>query len=125
MNGLEGRRLGQPAQRQRERVPRSAPARAERSPWMVRSLARTYAQRRLEREVRAIAVDLLGRCQADDLPDDCAEWFANTVDDAVTRVCDSSLTALADTLDARLAAAPSWIARRLREAEARHDAGCV
>jgi hypothetical protein len=73
--------------------------------------------------LRAIAVDLLGRCQPGDLSSDGTKWLTAAVDAAVTRVCDASLAALAETLDARLAAAPSGLAWRLREAEARHDAG--
>jgi hypothetical protein len=97
----------------------------EPSPWLARSLARTGARSRLEAELRAIAVDLLGRCQPGELPDDCAEWLATTVEGAVTRVCDSSLAALAEILDSRLGAAPPWVVRRLDEAEVRHDAGYV
>jgi hypothetical protein len=73
--------------------------------------------------LRAIAGDLLGRCQPGELSTDGAKWLAAAIDAAVTRVCDASLAALAETLDARLAAAPPGIVRRLREAEARHDAG--
>lgn len=98
---------------------------AEPSPLLARSLARTGARRRLETELRAIAVDLLGRCQPGELPDDCAEWLATTVEAAVTRVSDSSVAVLAEALDSRLDAAPRWIVRRLEEAEVRHDAGYI
>lgn len=73
--------------------------------------------------MRAIAVDLIGRCQPGELPTDAAEWVATSIEAAVTRVCEASLAALAETLDTRLAAAPPGVALRLREAEARHDAG--
>ena len=95
------------------------------SPWMTRSLARTGARRRLEAELRAIAVDLLGRCQPDEVPSDCAAWLASAVDAGVARVCDSSLSALAEVLDSRLGAAPPRVAKRLDDAEARHDSGYV
>jgi hypothetical protein len=98
---------------------------AEPSPLLARSLARTGARSRLETELRGIAVDLLGRCQPGELTGDCAEWLATTVEAAVSRVCDSSLALLAETLDSRLDAAPPRIARRLEEAEVRHDAGYV
>ena len=97
----------------------------ERSPLIARSLARTGARNRLETELRAIAIDLLGRCQPGELPDDCAERLTTTVDAAVARVRDSTLAALAETLDSRLVAAPRWVARRLDEAEVRHDAGYI
>jgi hypothetical protein len=95
----------------------------ERSPWLTRSLARTGARSRLEAELRAIAVDLLGRCEPDEVPTDCGQWLAATVDAAVTRVCDSSLAVLAETLDSRLDDAPAAVTRRIDEAEVRHDAG--
>jgi hypothetical protein len=75
--------------------------------------------------VRAIAVDLLGRCQPGELPTDCADWLATTVEAAVARVCDCSLAVLAQTIDSRLDAAPHGFAQRLEEAEARHDAGYI
>jgi hypothetical protein len=95
----------------------------ELSPLLAISLARTGARSRLETELALIAVDLLGRCEPGELPNDCAEWVASTVEAAVARVCDSSLTALAEVLASRLNAAPPGIARRLEEAEARHHAG--
>jgi hypothetical protein len=98
---------------------------AQPSPMLARSLARTGARSRLETGLRAIAVDLLGRCQPGELPNDCAEWLATTVEAAVTRVCDSSLAVLAETLDSWLYTAPRGIARRLEEAEVRHDAGYI
>jgi len=76
--------------------------------------------------MRAIAVDLIGRCQPGELPTDAAEWVATSIEAAVTRVCDASLAALAaltETLDTRLAAEAPGVALRLREAEPRHDAG--
>lgn len=98
---------------------------AQPSPLLARSLARTGARSRLETELRAIAVDLLGRCQPGELPSDCAEWLAETIDAAVARVCDSSLASLAETLDSRLDAASPRVARCLDEAEIRHDAGYI
>jgi hypothetical protein len=95
------------------------------SPWLARSLARTRARSRLEAELRAIAVDLLGRCQPGELPTDCAEWLAATVEAAVAGVCERSLAGLAGTLDSSLDAAPHGVARRLRQAEVEHDAGYV
>jgi hypothetical protein len=73
--------------------------------------------------MRVIAGDLLGRCQPEELPADCSDWLAAAIEAAVAHVCDASLAALAEALDARLAAAPLEYAQRLREAEERHDAG--
>src|SRR5690242_12978277 len=99
MNGVEARQLGQSANRQHEPALESTPGQPERSPWLVRSLTRTLARRRLERELRAITVDLLGRCQPNELPSDCAEWLETAVEAAVTHVCESSLAKLMETLD--------------------------
>jgi hypothetical protein len=52
-------------------------------------------------------------------------WLSTTVEAAVSGVLESSLAALADALDTRLEAAPADVARRLREAVARRDAGYV
>jgi hypothetical protein len=100
-------------------------SRRSHSAWLARSLARTQARSRLQSELRAIAVDLLGRCQPDELPSDCAAWLAETVEAAVERVSDSSLSALVETLDSRLDSVSPRIARRLYQAEVRHDAGYV
>jgi hypothetical protein len=128
MYRLERRQLRQPSEPRQEMLavrPAFPQTHPELSPWLARSLARTKARSRLETELRAIAVDLLGRCQPGELPSDCAEWLAATVEAGVTGVCDSSLGALAQTLDSLLDAAPPGFARRLREAEVRHDAGYI
>jgi hypothetical protein len=125
---VERRELRQPPEPKPDRPVIRSPLRHKRagpSPWLARSLTRSGARSRLEAELRAIAVDLLGRCQPGELPNDCAEWLATTVEAAVTRVCDSSLAALADALDSHLDAAPPGVAQRLHEAEVRHDAGYV
>jgi hypothetical protein len=126
MYGLERRQPREPAKPTLERLavrPAFGQTQCQQSRWLARSLARTAARSRLEDELRAIAVDLLGRCQPGELPSDCAEWLATTVEAAVTRVCDSTLAAMTETLDMHLDAAPPGVARRLREAEVRHDAG--
>jgi hypothetical protein len=120
--------LGRPSGARPERSvvrPPFGQTRPEPSPWLARSLVRTGARGRLQSELRAIAVDLLGRCQPGELPGDCAEWLATTVEAAVSGVCDSSLAALTEALDSQLGAAPPDLARRLREAEVRHDAGYI
>ena len=93
------------------------------SPRLARSFSRARARSRLEGELRAIARDALGAHQHDELPTDCAAWLATTIEAAVASVCDETLAALADALDARLAVMPATVARRLRDVELRHDAG--
>jgi hypothetical protein len=83
------------------------------------------ARRRLEGELRSIAVDLLGPNESDEFPPDCAEWVKTTTDAAVSRVSDSALEALLEALDARLTDAPPGIARRLDDARVRHGVGFV
>ena len=125
---VERRDLREPPEPKRERPAIRSPFREKRagpSPWLARSLTRTGARSRLEAELRVIAVDLLGRCQPGELPNDCADWVATTVEAAVTRVCDSSLAALAEVLDSHLDAAPRGVTQRIHEAEVRHDAGYV
>jgi hypothetical protein len=125
---VERKQLRQASESAHDRVvvrPSPGLTRSDPSPWLARSLARTEARSRLETELRAISVDLLGRCQPGELPDDCAEWLATTVEAAVTRVGASSLAVLAEMLDSRLDAAPPRITRHLDEAEVRHDAGYI
>jgi hypothetical protein len=115
MTGFDQAGLGAPAEATGTPPPVSV--------WMARSIVRSHARGRLEAELHSIAVDLLGRCQPDELGGECGAWVAATIDEAVARVCESSLAALAETLDSRLDAAPPGVARRVHEAAVRHDAG--
>jgi hypothetical protein len=92
---------------------------------LARSLARVGARERLDRELRLLAVDLLGPSASDELPADCSAWMAAAIESAVRGVSEASLSALVETLEAQLAAAPPGIARRLNEARIRHDAGFI
>ena len=78
---------------------------------------------RLEDELRSIAVDLLGPNESEELPEACADWVAATTEAVVSRVCDTALDALVQSLDSLLIDAPPDVARRLDEARVRHDAG--
>jgi hypothetical protein len=108
-------------------IRRSRPFRRSKhpSPGLARSMARVGARSRLDRELRLIAVDLLGPYQSDELPAECAAWVDATTEAAVSSVRDVTLAALAHVLDALLTAAPPDVARRLDEARVRHDAGFV
>ena len=70
-------------------------------------------------------MDLLGPCESDEFPAECAAWLRTTIEAAVSGVVDAALVALAHALDARLSTAPPDVARRLDEARVRHDAGYV
>ena len=104
---------------------RSSPVRSREplSPALARSLMRIGARSRIEGELRAIAIDLLGPYGSDELPAECAAWVHTTIETAVSGVGDSSLASLANALDTLLATAPPDVARRLDEARIRHDAG--
>jgi hypothetical protein len=88
-------------------------------------LKRVGARDRLERELRSIAVDLLGPNEADEFPGACTEWVATTTGAAVSRVCDTALGVLIQELDSLLADAPLDVVRELRRARLRHEAGFV
>ena len=103
----------------RDRPPKRPPI----SPRLARSLARARARSRLEGELRAISRDALGAHQNDELPTDCAAWLATTIEAAVASVCDETLAALADALDARHPVKPATVAPRHRDVEQPHDAG--
>ena len=81
------------------------------------------ARYRLRLELRAIVSDLLGRCEADELPADVAAWIDETTEAAVAAVCDSSLALLTSTLDSLVARAPIDVIRRLDTARVRQGAG--
>jgi hypothetical protein len=83
----------------------------------------TGARARLRREVRSIAWDLLGPWQTDELSAECSAWVERSIDAAVSSVCDSALSALAEELDAALETAPPDVARSLAHAKTRHEAG--
>lgn len=86
-------------------------------------VSRVRAWARLEDALRSIATDLLGPNESDEFPEACADWVTATTRAAASRVCDSALEALVESLDALLVDVPPEIARRLDEARVRHDIG--
>jgi hypothetical protein len=66
---------------------------------------------------------LLGPNESDEFPAPCADWVAATTEVAASRVCDSALDVLVQSLDSLLIEVPPAVARRLDEARVRHDAG--
>jgi hypothetical protein len=86
-------------------------------------IGRAGARGRLERELRSIAINLLGPNEADESSVACAAWIAATMSTTVSKVCDTALDALVRELDARLADAPPDVVRELRRARLRHEAG--
>jgi hypothetical protein len=92
-------------------------------PAVAGQVARVGAHWRLERELRSIAVDLLGAGDGNEFSAACAEWVATTTDAAVSRVTASALEALVGGLDSLLVDAPSEVLRQLDRARARCEAG--
>jgi hypothetical protein len=90
---------------------------------IARHVARVAASARLSADLRAIAMDLLGVNDSDDLPPDCADWVAATTRAAVAGVSQAALDGLVEVLDSLLLDAPPDVARRLDEARIRHEAG--
>jgi hypothetical protein len=102
---------------------RPDPRHEPRTSGISRRIARVEANGRLERELRSIAIDLLGPNESDELSAACAEWVATTTDAAVSRVSDAALAALVSELDSLIVAVPPDVARQLDRAKARHEAG--
>jgi uncharacterized protein (DUF2249 family) len=95
------------------------------SPRLVRRVAETRARSRLDEDLRAIALDLLGPSDPAVLPAGPAAWVEDAAERAIESVRDDSLTALVDRLGAILADAPPAVADCLEEATARQEAGIV
>jgi hypothetical protein len=85
--------------------------------------ATVMARARLRSDLRSIVFDVLGLCDAVELPAETAAWVDNLAEIAVTAVCDSSMNALLESIDAALAEAPPSVVARLAQASTRHDAG--
>ena len=69
------------------------------------------------------ALDLLGLCDAADLPAREAAWIRVTIRSAVESICNPAVAALASDLRSRLAEAPDDVAHRIDQAGRRNEAG--
>ena len=81
------------------------------------------ARSRLAFELRAIALDLLGLYEAEELPRECAAWLRTTIETAVSSISGPTVSALTSHLRSELAVAPVEVARRIDQAKRRHEAG--
>jgi hypothetical protein len=81
------------------------------------------AHARLSAELRSIARDVLGSCEATGLPDDVARWADCAAQAAVSAACDRALEALLASLQSTVAEAPTSVVARLERAVLQHDAG--
>lgn len=90
-----------------------------------RRVIRVGARYQLDTALRRIAIDLLGGSRPDELPTAMSAWVQAATDAAVAAVCDTSLAALVEAIDAQLAKAPVDVVRRLDDMATRHDAGII
>ncbi len=94
-------------------------------PSMITTSSQFEARSRLDSELRAIALDLLGLFQADELPGESAAWVRTTIEAAVSEVSDPTVSVLALRLRSALKGAPADVASRIDAARLRHEAGYV
>lgn len=107
----------------RRRSPGLRPAARRLSAGLARRAVAVDARKRLEREIRAIALDLLGPTDAAGLSPECAAWLSAATDATVGAVRDGSLSVLIGALDRLLASAPRSVVSELDEARDRRDLG--
>lgn len=81
------------------------------------------ARPRLQREIRAIVLDLLGPGDADGLSPAASAWVSSTAESIVGAVPDGSLAALLGALEDQLGVAPPSILAELVGARDRGDLG--
>lgn len=109
----------------RRRSPTAASSARSLSSSLAQRAAAIGARGRLEREIREIALDLLGPGDAAGLSRPTSAWASAAAESVVASIRDGSLTALLGALDAQLAAAPESILVELVEARARGDVGAL
>lgn len=100
-------------------TPRPLPSR------LARRASAIGARLRLEREIRAIALDLLGPSEAAGLSTAASAWVSASAESVVGAVRDGSLSALLAALEGQLAVAPPAILSELVEASGRGDMGAM
>lgn len=109
----------------RRRSPDLAPAARRLSSPLARRASAIGARFRLEREMHAVALDLLGPGDAAGLSPRSAEWLATAAAAAVGSVRDGSLSVLIGALDRLLETAPPSVAAELDEARDRQEMGAL
>lgn len=92
---------------------------------LARRVAAVAARARLERELRLLALDLLGPADPARLTPDVRTWIDGATDEAVGAVRDLLLATLVERLDEALETAPPDVLARLEEAADRMAAGIV
>ncbi len=107
------------------RVPGLRPTARRLSSPLARRASAIGARYRLEREIRAIALDLVGPSDASGLSRETADWVSATADSVVGAVRDGSLTVLIGALERLLESVPPSVGAELDEAHARQDLGAL
>jgi hypothetical protein len=101
----------------------TVPARTPAAEWLESRLALVRARERIDRELRRIALDVVGRCEHDEL-DPAAKLLLRRVTE---RAIETTLDPLAAGFTAALARGidglPAELRDRLTRAEARRDIG--
>ncbi len=105
----------------RRRSPGLEPVARRLSSPLARRVSAVGARNRLEREIRAVALDLVGPADAATLSPECARWRSAAIDAAVRAVRDGSLSALIGALDRLLESAPPSVVAELDRARERQD----
>lgn len=109
----------------RRRSPGLAPSARSLSSRLARRAAAIGVRRRLEREIRAIVLDLIGSGDAAELSPESREWLAAAADAAVGAVRDGSLSVLIGALESLLESVPPSVGAELNEARDRQDVGAL
>lgn len=93
------------------------------TPPLEQRASNVMARASLRRELRSIALDLLGPLELDDCPGETADWVARTTEMAVSAVLDKSMEALIKALESKVAAAPLDVIDQLDQAAVRCETG--
>ena len=92
-------------------------------PRMITTSRQLEARSRLDSELRAIALDMLGLYEGEELPPECAAWVRTTIEVAVSEVSDPAVSMIALRLRSALGLAPADVARLIDAARLRHEIG--
>jgi len=90
---------------------------------MITSSRQVEARSRLDSELQAIALDLLGLYDVEELPRECTTWVRTAIKEAVSEISDPAVSELALRLRSALRGAPADVARRIDAARLRHEVG--
>jgi uncharacterized protein (DUF2249 family) len=93
------------------------------SPQLARRASAVGARARLDREIRELAIDLVGPADPGELSPESAAWLSAATDAAVGAVRDGTLSVLVRALDTLLEAAPPEVGRELAMVRDRRDTG--